>query len=148
MKRIIFVCHGSICRSPAAEFIFKNELKRRGLESEFEVTSLALSNEEIGNDIYPPMKRELDRVGIPYERHYARKITMDDYIHADLIFYMDDSNKRIISYLLNDRDNKIKPIYFYTDDVYEIEDPWYTDNFSKVVSQIKRCVNDILDNIS
>ena len=147
MKTIIFVCHGNICRSPAAEYIFKDEIKRRGREDEFNVYSLALSNEETGNDIYPPMKRELTRVGIPFSFHAARRIDASDYQKADLIFYMDDSNRRIISYLLDDKDNKIKPIYLYSKGIYEIEDPWYTGYFTKVVQQIKTCVNDILDNI-
>ncbi len=147
MKKIIFVCHGSICRSPAAEFIFKDEIKRRGLENEFSVTSLALSNEEIGNDVYPPMERMLIQKGVSIYPHSSRRLTQKDLDGCDYLFYMDNSNKRILSYLVNDKDNKCKPISFYTQSIEEIEDPWYTDRYGKVVDEIKECINNILFNI-
>lgn len=93
MKKIIFVCHGNICRSPAGEYICKYLVKKFGRENEFSICSRAVSYEEIGNDIYPPMKRELIKNNIPLDRHMAKRITMEDYNHADYIFYMDNSNK-------------------------------------------------------
>lgn len=141
MKNIIFICHGSICRSPAAEMIMKS------LTNEFNVTSRAVSFEEIGNDIYPPMKRELIKRGIPLQRHSASRITKEDYENADYIFYMDSSNKYYLSRLFNDFDNKILPIFHFTPEIDEIEDPWYTDNYVKVVDQITKCVKDIINNI-
>lgn len=143
MKKIIFVCHGSICRSPAAEFIAKKYLKEHNLEDSFMVTSLALSNEEIGNDIYPPMKRELYKRNIPFEPHSARKITEEDYESADYIFYMDELNRRYLIRLFSDYKKIIDPISLYTKRVLEIEDPWYTNNYSLVVDQIEQCINDI-----
>lgn len=147
MKKIIFVCHGSICRSPAAEMIFRQEIKKRGLEEVFSVTSLALSNEEIGNDIYPPMERTLMRRGIPMIPHSARRLTQKDLDECDHLFYMDGSNRRILSYLVNDKDNKCKPVFFYSPGIYEIEDPWYSDRYDKVVDELTKCIADILENI-
>lgn len=141
MKKIIFVCHGSICRSPAAEFIAKS------LTNKYEITSRAVSYEEIGNDIYPPMKRELNKRGIKLDRHYASRITKEDYYSADYIFYMDSSNKYYLSRMFDDKDNKIHPIFIYTPEISEIEDPWYTDNYTKVCDQITRCLKDILNEI-
>ena len=140
MKTIIFVCHGNICRSVAAEYIFKN------MNNEYIVLSRATSNEEIGNDIYPPMKRELTRQGIPFDRHYAKRIDYDDYLKADLIFYMDDENFYTLNRMFPNS-NKIFPIYKYTPSISEIEDPWYTGRFDLVVTQIKTCIKDILNNI-
>ncbi len=147
MKKIIFVCHGSICRSPAAEMIFRKRIKELGIENGYIVSSLALSNEEIGNDIYPPMKRCLERHGIPYIRHQSRRITQNDLDNTDYLFYMDKSNERIISYYLNDKDHKCKPVFFYSKGIYEIEDPWYTDNYDLVINELEICINDIIDNI-
>ena len=140
---IIFVCHGNICRSVAAEYIAKHFDK----EHRHNIISRATSFEEIGNDIYPPMKQTLAQEGIPFDIHHATRINQKDYDWADVIYYMDDENKWSLDRIVNDIKGKIKPIYQYTPDIYEIEDPWYTRNFQKVVTQIKRCVLDILENI-
>lgn len=139
--KIIFVCHGSICRSPAAEYIFKM------LSSEHEVISRALSHEEIGNDIYPPMKSELRRNNIPFAIHHATYLTDKEFNECDYLFYMDKSNYRLLHYRFGDND-KMKPISIFTNDIDEIEDPWYTDNYQKVVNQIYKCIKDIIKNIS
>ncbi|MCR5185216.1 MAG: low molecular weight phosphotyrosine protein phosphatase [Bacilli bacterium] len=137
---IIFVCHGSICRSPAAEFIFKKYSK------EHNVISRALTHEEIGNDIYPPMKRELNRRGIPFSFHPAIYLAEKEYLEADYIFYMDKENYYHIARRF-DVNDKVMPIYRFAPSIDEIEDPWYTGNYSKVVSQIEECIKDILKNI-
>ena len=137
MKKIIFVCHGNICRSPAAEFIAKK------LSDKYIFISRATSYEEIGNDIYPPMKRELIKNGIPFVRHYAQRISDEDFDSADYIFYMDEENK----YSLEKRfpnSKKLLPIFNFTPCIYKIEDPWYTGRFDIVIGQIKTCVIDIL----
>ena len=141
---IIFVCHGNICRSVAAEYIAKH----LDIDHKHQFISRATSLEEISNDIYPPMKNELYRQGIPFARHSAQRINQNDYDWADIIFYMDDENKYSLKYMFDDVLNKIKPIYQYTQGIYEIEDPWYTRNFTSVVNQIKTCVKDILEKIS
>ena len=134
---IIFICHGSICRSPAAEFILKN------LSSDYEVISRAVSYEEIGNDIYPPMKIALRKADIPFSYHSAKHITKEDYDWADYIFYMDNENFYRLNRLFPNS-NKIHPIYEWTPSINEIEDPWYTGRYDKVVSQITDCVIDII----
>lgn len=140
---IIFVCHGNICRSVAAEYI----AKKMDIHHHFNIISRATSYEEIGNDIYPPMKQELYRQDIPFDIHHATRINKDDYDWADYIFFMDDENKYYLDKILVDSQNKIKPIYLYTPSINEIEDPWYTRNFHKVVEQIKTCLKDIFSNI-
>lgn len=139
-KKIIFVCHGNICRSVAAEYIMKN------MTNDFDIYSRATSFEEIGNDIYPPMKRELLNNNIPFERHSAKRIDYNDYESSDYIFYMDDENASFL-YRMFGSDDKIKPIYEWTPSIKEIEDPWYTGRFNVVVSQLKQCIEDILNNI-
>ncbi|MCR5505683.1 MAG: low molecular weight phosphotyrosine protein phosphatase [Bacilli bacterium] len=142
-KNIIFICHGNICRSVAAEYIAKDMDK----EHRFNIISRATSLEEIGNDIYPPMKRELYRQSIPYGYHEAQRIDEVDYDWADVIYYMDDNNLRYLNRLLMDKDHKFKPVFIYSEGIKEIEDPWYTGNFSKVVDQLKRCIKDVFANI-
>lgn len=137
---IIFVCHGSICRSPAAEMIFKS------LSNKHEVISRALTFEEIDNDIYPPMKRELSRCSIPFTRHYATYLTKEDFDWCDVLFYMDEENRYMLERRFG-KSTKILPIYHYSKDIFEIEDPWYTGNYEKVVKQITTCIKDILQNI-
>ena len=139
-KKIIFVCHGNICRSVAAEYIMKN------MTNDFDICSRATSFEEIGNDIYPPMKRELEFNNVPLERHHAQRIDFSDYEQADYIFYMDDENASFL-YRMFGSDDKIKPIYEWTPSIREIEDPWYTGRFNVVVSQITQCIQDILNNL-
>ena len=134
---IIYICHGSICRSPAAEFIMKK------LSDNFSVISRAVSYEEIGNDIYPPMKNALRKADVPFSYHPAQHISKEDYDWADYIFYMDKENFYRLDRLFPNS-NKIHPIYEWTPSIDEIEDPWYTGRYDKVVSQITDCVIDII----
>lgn len=147
MKKVIFVCHGNICRSPAAEFIFLKEIEELGLKDKFIVKSKATSYEEIGNDIYPPMKEELRRQNIPFVIHKASRITKEDYLWADYIFYMEDINKRNMTYIFIDTEHKVLPVYQFTEGINRIEDPWYTDRYYLVVEQLRKCIKDILKNI-
>lgn len=142
MRRIIFLCHGNICRSPAAEWIAIDYVKKHGLSGQFKIESRACSSEEIGNDIYPPMKEALRRAGISFGPHAAARLTQRDYDQADVIYYMDESNLRRLSYWIADT----KHIYKLLCDgmpFQEIEDPWYTGNFDKVVVQITACIEKI-----
>lgn len=148
MRIIIFLCHGNICRSSAAEYVFKDLLKKEGREKDFCVLSRGASSEEQGNDIYPPMKRALRVAGIPFERHTATKITQEDYDHADAIFYMDESNIKFMAYnRINDTRKICHPLSIFTPRLGEIEDPWYTGEFDEVLSEIAECCKDILKNI-
>ena len=147
MKTIIFVCHGSICRSPAAAFIAKQYLKELGRGSEFNILVRATSSEEIGNGVYPPMRRELIRRGVPLCPHAAQRISQLDYENADYIFCMDDENYYSLLRQLNDHKNIIYRINKWTPSIYEIEDPWYTGRYEKVCDQIVDCIHDIFKNI-
>ena len=101
-KKIIFVCHGNICRSPMAEYVMKHLVKEAGLKNGFEITSGAVSTEEIGNDIYPPAKRKLSEKGVKFTRHAAHKITPDEFRQQDLVILMDSSNQRLLSHIVRD----------------------------------------------
>lgn len=147
MKTIVFVCHGNICRSVAAEWIMKNLLIKYHLEDDFYVYSRATSLEEIGNDIYPLMKRSLYNKGIPFYRHYATQINQKDYEKADYIFYMDSYNKRNLEYMFIDNEHKIHPIVEYSRQYSQIDDPWYTGQFDEVVEQLSVCIENIIKNI-
>lgn len=147
MKTVIFVCHGNICRSVAAEYIMKNLLIKYHLEDRFHVVSRATSTEEIGNDIYPPMKRALYNKEIPFYQHRATQISKTDYDKADYIFYMDSYNKRNLSYLIDDYKHIIFPITMYNPELTMIDDPWYTGQFSEVVNQLTDCIENIIAKI-
>ena len=129
--RIIFVCHGNICRSPMAEFIFKDKIRSRGLNEQFYVESAAVSTEEIGNSIYPPAKRCLNAHGIQFDTSKtARQITRADYDRFDLIICMDRMNLRWLKYIIpNDPAGKIRLMMSYAGQDRDVADPWYTGDF-------------------
>lgn len=147
MKKILFVCHGNICRSPMAEFVFKDIVAKHGLEKEFYIRSAATSSEEIGNDIYPPAAYELERNNIPIDKNKrAARITREDYMEYDMIIVMEQYNIRNLNAVAGfDPENKIwKLLDFENPDYVEqcagcdISDPWYHGNFSKTYKEIVR----------
>lgn len=125
MTKILFVCHGNICRSPMGEFILKDLAGQAGREGEFEIASRAVSREELGNGLYPPVRRELQKHGVPCEGHRARQITLEDYWHFDRIYYMDRSNLRYLQRMLPHDPEKIRPLLHR-----DVADPWYTGDFA------------------
>ena len=131
MVRILFVCHGNICRSPMGEYVLKDMAAKAGRAGEFEIASAAVSREELGNPVYPPARRELAKHGITCEGHAARQVTMKDYHHYDRIYYMDRSNARYLARLLPRDPEKIRP--FLNRDV---ADPWYTGDFTQTWNDI------------
>lgn len=147
MKTIIFVCHGNICRSPAAAWIMKYLLQRIGLEEDFFVLSRATSLEEIGNDIYPPMKRALYNEGIPFYEHHAQRITKEELDKAKYIFYMDELNKKYLERMFGPLPDKCQNITVFSDNFTFIDDPWYTGQFDEVVEQIKECCENIISKL-
>ena len=131
MKKIMFVCHGNICRSPMAEFVMKKMVADRGLESQFVICSSATSTEEIGNDIHPGTRRALDKNGVPYSRREAVQLDRRDYEKYDLFIGMDSANVRNMHRIFgSDPDGKIKKLLDYTNRPGDVADPWYTGNFS------------------
>lgn len=144
MKLIIFICHGNICRSPAAEWIMKHLLLEENMEEDFFVISRATSFEEIGNDIYPPMKRALRNKDIPFSEHSAKRITLDEFNKADFIFFMDDTNKYFLEKQFGQLPRKCQIITKYSTLVDHISDPWYYGAFDDVVEQLEECCKNIL----
>lgn len=130
MKKILFVCHGNICRSPMAEYIMKKLVKDAGREHEFEIASAATSTEEIGNGVYPPARRKLAEHGIACAGHEARQIVAADYDYYDLLIGMDTYNIRNMERKWGgDPDGKIHMLMEYTNRFGDVADPWYTGNF-------------------
>ena len=141
MKRIMFVCHGNICRSPMAEFIFKKMLAERGIGQEFFVASSATSREEIvgeiGNPVYPPARAELLRHGIDPSGKRAVQVTKEDYEKYDLLITMDSMNVRNLMRIIgSDPENKVKKLMDYTSRGGDVADPWYTGDFSTTYRDI------------
>ena len=130
MKKILFICHGNICRSPMAEMIFKHMIRERGLQNEFHAASAATSTEEIGNPVYPPARAELARHGIRVEKRGARQVTRKDYREYDLLIGMDHYNIRNLCRMLEgDPEGKVHLLMDYSDRPGEVSDPWYSDRF-------------------
>lgn len=142
-KKILFVCHGNICRSPMAEFVLKHLAAEAGRADEFEIASAAVSTEETGNDIYPPAKRKLREKGIPFTCHAARQITREDYRYYDYIVCMDRSNLHLLRYIIgDDTAGKVSLLMGWVnnpnDQIVNISDPWYTGDFEATYRDLIR----------
>ena len=130
MKKILFVCHGNICRSPMAEFVMKDLVKKAGMESQFRIESAATSREEIGNPVYPPARQKLKEHGISCEGHAARQLTNQDYEEYDLLIGMDQANLRSMYRICGgDFADKMSLLMEHTDHPGDVADPWYTGDF-------------------
>ena len=137
MIRILFVCHGNICRSPMAEYVMKDLVKRAGLENQFEIASAATSYEEIGNPVYPPARSVLKRHGIGCAGHAARHMERSDYEHYDYIIGMDHYNLRNMRAICGgDPQGKLHMLMSFTGSNAIVDDPWYTGEFEEVYGQI------------
>jgi protein-tyrosine phosphatase len=160
-KKIIFVCHGNICRSPMAEYVMKHLVAQAGLESDFEITSGAVSTEEIGNDIYPPAKRKLTEKGVKFTRHAAHKITPDEFSNQDLVILMDRSNQRLLSHIVEGWENvpagnaladnkiegKVHLMMEFAGQTRDVADPWYTGDFEATWRDVNLGCNALLKQI-
>ena len=137
MIKILFVCHGNICRSPMAEFVMKDLLNKKGIAGQFEIASAATSTEEIGNPIYPPAKRKLKEHGISCEGKTARQMTKKDYAYYDYIIAMDRLNLRNMTrFVGSDPDNKISLLMDFTNHPGDVADPWYTGDFDATLNDV------------
>ena len=142
MIKILFVCHGNICRSPMAEFIMKDLVAKAGRSGEFEIASVATSREEIGNNIYPPARRELSLHGVAYNNRRARQITEADLAHFDRIYYMDRLNAQYLRRLFGDKAAKCQSLLSR-----DVADPWYTGDFSQTWDDIVEGCTRILEEV-
>ena len=137
MTKILFVCHGNICRSPMAEFVMKELVRRAGLGNDFLIESAATSREEIGNDIHYGTRQKLIEQKIPFSRRAARQITRADYDYYDYLIAMDDEN---VFYMRrcwdNDPKNKIVSLLSFAGKNRDIADPWYTGNFDQTYEDV------------
>lgn len=139
MIKILFICHGNICRSPMAEFMLKDMVKKRGIEDKFEIASAATSREEIGNPVHHGTRNKLAPLGISVAGKTAVQMTKKDYEYYDYIIIMDENNRRNALRLLGKKEApKISRLLDFTDKTGDIADPWYTGNFDETFDDIKR----------
>ena len=143
MIKLLFVCHGNICRSPMAEFIMKDLVAKAGRGSDFEIASAAVSREELGNPVYPPARRELQKHGISCQGHAAHQITEAELAYYDQIYYMDASNARYLRRLFGDSAAKCSPLLSR-----DVADPWYTGDFTATWNDIVAGCRRILEELS
>ena len=149
MKKIMFVCHGNICRSPMAEFVMRDMVKKRGLESEFVIASSATSTEEIGNDIHRGTRAVLTKYSIPFSPREAVQITRSDYAKYDLFIGMDSANIRNLGRIFGaDPENKIKKLLDFTPRGGDVADPWYTGNFEETWRDVNEGCAALLEELS
>lgn len=142
MPKILFICHGNICRSPMAEMVLRHLAKQAGRLQEFEIASCATSCEELGNDVYPAARRELSKHGIPCPTRSARRLCAADYEQYDQLICMDKNNLRNAERLLGgDPEHKLRLLLGDRD----VDDPWYTGDFSTAFRDIRDGCLQLLD---
>ena len=149
MIKILFVCHGNICRSPMAEFVMKNLVRKAGGDERFFIASAATSTEEIGNPVYPPARRKLAEHGIGCAGKTARQMTAADYREYDLLIGMDSANLRNMRRICGgDPEGKIRLLMDFTDRPGDVADPWYTGDFETTWRDISAGCRGLLEWLS
>lgn len=149
MIKILFVCHGNICRSPMAEYVMKFLVNQKGLENNFYIDSAATSTEEIGNGVHYGTRNKLKAENIPVGNHRARQITIDDYNDFDYLIGMDSANIRNMKRILGeDTDNKIFKLLEFANLSDDIADPWYTGNFNLTYNDILKGCKSLLNRLT
>ena len=145
MIKILFVCYGNICRSPMAEYVLKDIVKKQGKSDEFYIDSVATSREEIGNGVHYGTVNKLKELNIPCGNHKARQITENDYKEFDYIIGMEESNIKSIKRIIGkDKENKIYRLLDFSKNPRDISDPWYTGNFDKTYNDIIEGIDGLL----
>ena len=148
MIKVLFVCHGNICRSPMAEFMMKKLVADRGISDQFEIASAAVSREELGNPVYPPARKILASMGISCDGKYARQMTVKDYEYFDFLICMDNSNMRSMQRICGgDPENKMYRLLDFTDEPGEVSDPWYSGDFHTTREDIDRGLEALLQKL-
>ena len=143
MIKVLFVCHGNICRSPMAEYVMKDLVKKAGREKEFSISSAAVSREEIGNPVYPPARRELQKHGIRCDGHAAHQITRTELDSHDYIYYMDASNARYLRRLFGADAARCRPLLSR-----DVADPWYSGDFTQTWNDVLEGCTAILEELA
>lgn len=143
MVKVLFVCHGNICRSPMAELVFRDMVRKAGLGEQFEIASVATSREELGNPVYPPARQVLNRHGISCEGKFARQITKADVAHYDYIYYMDRNNARNLGRMFPS-ETKFMPFLPHRD----VADPWYSGDFTQTWEDVQEGCTRILKELT
>ena len=142
MTKILFICHGNICRSPMAEFVMKDMVEKKGLSDRFEIASAATSTEELGNPVHRGTRAVLDRLGISYAGKYSQRLTAEDYKKYDYFIGMDENNRRTMKRMLGgDPENKVSLLLDYTDTPRDVADPWWTGDFEATYNDITRGID-------
>ena len=148
MVKILFVCHGNICRSPMAEFVMKDLVQKAGLDAQLEIASAATSTEEIGNPVYPPARRKLAEHGIRCDGKRARQLRRDDYTRYDLLIGMDRANVRNMERICGgDPEGKLHLLLEYTARPGEVADPWYTGDFQATWEDVEAGCTGLLQSL-
>ena len=149
MIKVLFICHGNICRSPMAEFVLKAMVKEKGIEKNFVINSSATSYEEIGNSVHRGTRKKLEEMGIHCGDHRAIRLTKEDYNYYDYIIAMDSNNLKNIDRIIgSDTDNKVYLLLDFTSRKGQsIADPWYTGNFDVTYDDIEEGCVGFLDRV-
>ena len=148
MIKILFLCHGNICRSPMAEFVMKDMAAKAGRAAGFEIASAATSTEEIGNPVYPPARRKMAEHGIDCAGHHARQIRRSDYAKYDLLIGMDSANIRNMNRAFGgDPDGKIHRLLDIAGTCRDVADPWYTGDFEQTWQDVVSGCKALLEKI-
>lgn len=148
MIKVLFICHGNICRSPMARFIMEDLVKKAGLEERIKVDSAATSTEEIGNPVYPPARRKLAEYGIGCQGHAAKQMKKADYSDYDLLIGMDQANLRNMTRICGgDPERKIHLLMDYTDRPGQVADPWYTGDFETTYQDVLEGCQGLLEEL-
>ena len=148
MIRILFVCHGNICRSPMAEFVMKDMARRAGCADRFVIASAATTTDDLGSDMYPHAKEELKRHGVPFERRWARQLRRGEYADWDHIVAMDGENLADIPAILGaDPERKVRLLLSFAGEERPVSDPWYTRDFETAYRDISKGCEALLKEI-
>ena len=148
MIKILFVCHGNICRSAMAKYMFIDLIKKQNLQNKFVVDSAAVSYEEEGNGLYPPAKEILQKYNIHFDNHKAHRMQKSDYDRFDFIIGMDESNiYNIMRIIGEDPSNKVHRLLEFSANPRDIADPWYTGNFEVAFRDIKEGLEALLNHL-
>ena len=149
MIKVLFVCHGNICRSPMAEFVMKDMVRKAGLENQFHIASAATSGEELGNPVYPPARRKLAEHGIDCSGKTARRLRKSDYTQYDLLIGMDQANLRNMHRMCDgDPEGKLHLLLDFTNRPGNVADPWYTGDFEATWRDVEQGCQGLLQELA